>query len=282
VMIVYAVYSLLDWPGLRTSIVTCFFVALGSLGETVHKLSLRLSGAVMGGLIAGLCIVFVLPHLTDIGQLCVLTAVVASFAGWVATSSERLSYAGLQIAFAFFLGILQTDAPATDLTVLRDRVVGIVLGNVVITLIFSTLWPESATTRLRAALAEVLRAVAALLRAPAERAAMRRRTVDALARADEFESLSQFELAMLPGQVHMPALSSVEGVAAAAFVVTSDSVIDVAEARTTSQLADWLDAAAGATAENQAAPPLPGLTPGARSATSKLHWEIERVAATAQ
>ena len=32
VMIVYTIYTLLDWPGMRTSIVTCFFVALGSLG----------------------------------------------------------------------------------------------------------------------------------------------------------------------------------------------------------------------------------------------------------
>jgi multidrug resistance protein MdtO len=281
VMIVYAVYSMLDWPGLRTSIVTCFFVALGSLGETVHKLSLRLSGAVIGGLIAGLCIVFVLPHFTDIGQLCVLTAVVASFAGWVATSSERLSYAGLQIAFAFFLGLLQTEAPATDLTVLRDRVVGIVLGNVVITLIFSTLWPESATTRLRVALAEVLRAVAALLRSPAQRPANRRRTLGALAQADEFESLSQFELAMLPGQVHLPALSSVERVAAAAFIVTSDPLAHEVEASTASTLADWLDAAGRATAEASAPPPLPAFVPMSGTATSKLYTEIERVAATA-
>ena len=152
IMIVYSVYTMLDWPGLLTSIVTVFFVALGSVGETVHKLTLRISGAIIGGLIAGLSIVFVLPHFTDIGQLCALTAVVALFAGWVATSSERLSYAGLQIAFAFFLGLLQTYSPANDLTVLRDRVVGILLGNVVMTLVFSGLWPESAFTRLRGAL----------------------------------------------------------------------------------------------------------------------------------
>ena len=33
IMIVYSVYTMLDWPGLRTSIVTVFFVALGSLGK---------------------------------------------------------------------------------------------------------------------------------------------------------------------------------------------------------------------------------------------------------
>ena len=110
-------------------------------------------------MIAGLSIVFVLPHFTDIGQLCALTAVVALFAGWVATSSERLVLRRpadrLRILSS---GLLQTESPATDLTVLRDRVVGILLGNVVITLVFSGLWPESAITRLRARLADAQRA----------------------------------------------------------------------------------------------------------------------------
>ena len=299
VMIVYAVYSMLDWPGLRTSIVTCFFVALGSLGETIHKLSLRLSGAVIGGVIAGVCIVFVLPHFTDIGQLSALTAVVALLAGWVATSSERLSYAGLQIAFAFFLGVLQTDAPATDLTVLRDRVVGILLGNVVITVIFSTLWPESAITRLRAALADVQHGLAALLRSPADGAAARERTAEALARADQLDSLRQFELSMLPDQVppdaHMPDLHSVERLAAAAFVLTSAPVAPAVDARTTAEMADWLDAASRATAEKRTAPPPPAYAAWnrdshhhaswtetlARVATSQLHAEIAHVATTA-
>jgi multidrug resistance protein MdtO len=287
VMIVYAVYSMLDWPGLRTSIVTCFFVALGSLGETVHKLSLRLSGAVIGGLLAGLCIVFVLPHLTDIGQLSALTAAVALFAGWVATSSEQLSYAGLQIAFAFFLGLLQTYAPATDLTVLRDRVVGILLGNIVMTVVFSALWPESAITRLRAALADAQRAIAALLRSPVERTAARQRTVEALVRANHFETLSLFELEMLHGErspsAHMPALHNVERLAAAAFVATSEPVTRAVDAESVSQVAGWLDAAARATAERRAAPALPASVPMTGDpATSQLRTEMERVAATAQ
>lgn len=163
VMAAYIIYSGLDWRGISTSVTTCFFVALGTLGETVHKLTLRLSGAVIGGALGGVCVVWVLPLMTDIGQLCLLIAAVSALCAWVATSSQRLSYAGMQIAFAFFLGVLQGYGPSTDLTVLRDRVAGILLGNVLITLVFSLLWPTSALDRARACLAAALRALGRLL-----------------------------------------------------------------------------------------------------------------------
>jgi multidrug resistance protein MdtO len=286
IMIVYSMYTMLDWSGLRTSIVTCFFVALGSLGETVHKLVLRLSGAIIGGLLAGLSIVFVLPHFTDIGQLCALTAAVALFAGWVATSSERLSYAGLQIAFAFFLGVLQTYAPATDLTVLRDRVAGILLGNVVMTLVFSVLWPESAVTRLRGALADALRRIAALLRAPQDAAADRQHTVEALGQADNFEALSLFEVQMLPRRTHLPELRSIERLAGAAFVATSDPLARDVDAQAVASFGDWLDRAAQATAEGSALPSVTATAAAsgkvAQMAVSKLAIEAAHVATSAQ
>jgi multidrug resistance protein MdtO len=288
IMIVYSVYTMLDWPGLLTSIVTVFFVALGSVGETVHKLVLRLSGAIIGGLLAGLSIVFLLPHFTDIGQLCALTAVVALFAGWVTTSSERLSYAGMQIALAFFMGLLQTYSPANDLTVLRDRVVGILLGNVVMTLVFSSLWPESAITRLRGALADALRAIAALLRLPQNAETNRQHTVEALARAGNFEALSRFEIDMLPRQTHMPDMRSIERLAGAAFVATSEPLARDVDVQAVASLGDWLDRAAQATAEDSSLPSVPEAAATARSGTaaqvaiSKLRIETERVATTAQ
>jgi multidrug resistance protein MdtO len=288
IMIVYSVYSMLDWSGLRTSIVTCFFVALGSLGETIHKLVLRLSGAIIGGLLAGLSIVFLLPHFTDIGQLCALTAVVALFAGWVATSSERLSYAGLQIAFAFFLGLLQTYSPATDLTVLRDRVVGILLGNIVMTIVFSGLWPESAITRLRSELADVLRSIAALLRSPQNAATNRQQTVEALVRADNFETLSQFELKMLPRQPHLPDMRSINRLAGAAFVATSEPLALAVDAPTVVSLGEWLDRAAHSTTEGSAFPTVAEEAASAGSGTAaqlavlKLRIQTEYVATSAQ
>jgi multidrug resistance protein MdtO len=290
VMTSYAVYTLLDWPGMRTSVVTCFFVALSSLGETVHKLLLRLSGAVIGGAIAGLCIVFVLPHLTDIGQLCVLVAVVSVGAAWVATSSELLSYAGMQIAFAFFLGVLQGYAPATDLTVLRDRVAGILLGNIVITIVFSSFWPQSARSGVRAALAEALRAIGEVIRRPSEAARMR--TVQALVRADHLRTLSLFELRLLPSHaaqsLRLPSVANIERLAGAAFVVSTDTIYGNAEAGSTVRFAEWAESAADNVSGDLALPPSPAASapatatePDARraqQAVEQLESEVRHVA----
>ena len=255
VMVVYMTYTLLNYPTVRTSVVTCFFVALGSLGETVHKLTLRVSGAIIGGVLAGICIVWVLPHMTDIGQLCALIALFSVGAGWIATSSERLSYAGMQIAFAFFLGLLQGYAPATDLSLLRDRVAGIVLGNVVIALVFSVLWPESARTRLRTALAEALSAIGTLLKAP--ETSVRPRVVQALVQSQHYAELSAFELQMLPADADRDAalVGDVRRLAGAAFVATSDALTGLPDIRE-SQIAN------------------------ARSATEQLRSEIEHATAT--
>jgi len=294
VMISYAIYTLLNWPGMRTAIVTCFFVALSSLGETVHKLLLRLSGAVIGGLISGLCIVFVLPHLTDIGQLCLLIFVVSVGAAWVATSSELLSYAGMQIAFAFFLGILQGYAPATDLTVLRDRVAGILLGNIVITIIFSSFWPQSARSAVRAALADALRAIGEVIRRPRNAEEARLQTVRALVRADHLRTLSLFELRMLPSHarasLNIPSVASIDRLAGAAFVVSTDAISPYAETGPTARLAAWAGSAADSVSKGQPVPSSPAsiaFSPGtamepharlSQRAIEQLDLEVQHVA----
>ncbi len=298
VMISYATYSLLDWPGMRTAIVTCFFVALSSLGETVHKFVLRLSGAVIGGLIAALCIVFVLPHLTDIGQLCVLIAVVSVGAAWIATSSELLAYAGMQIAFAFFLGILQGYAPATDLTVLRDRVAGILLGNIVIMIIFSSFWPQSARSGIRAAVAEALRAIGEVIRQPRNAGQARTRTVQALARADHLRTLSLFELRMLPSHVReslsVPPVADVERLAGAAFVVSTDAISSGIPSDSTARLAEWAESAADNLSTGRPVSPNPVPTASSpattvepdarlsRHAIAQLESEVQHVASAAR
>ena len=48
VMICYFVQNLADWPGIHTCVITCFFVALGTVGETLHKATLRFVGCLIG------------------------------------------------------------------------------------------------------------------------------------------------------------------------------------------------------------------------------------------
>ncbi len=75
----------------------------------------------------------------------------AALAGWVAAGSERISYAGLQIALAFFVCIFQGFAPDTRFDIIRNRVFSIVLGILVTSIVFHYLWPEhEAEKRIRA------------------------------------------------------------------------------------------------------------------------------------
>jgi multidrug resistance protein MdtO len=266
VMAAYAIYSGLDWPGISTCITTCFFVALGTLGETVHKLTLRLSGAVIGGIAGGLAIVYLLPEMTDIGQLCLLIIAVSFACAWVSTSSELLAYAGMQAAFAFFLGVLQGYGPSTDLTVLRDRVVGILLGNLLMSLVFSVFWPISAADEARSALAKTLRALAPLLTLEGRTdARVRLSVVQALVEARRFAGIALFELPMLP-QRERPEpsgktpLAFTERLAAAVFAV-ADQPADIARTSVSlpkdEALSAWLVAAADSLAANETMSPPP-------------------------
>ncbi len=62
-------------------------------------------------------------------------------AGWVACGSERISYAGWQIGIAYYLALLQGYGPTLDMQTARDRVIGVILGNLVVLVVFTAFWP---------------------------------------------------------------------------------------------------------------------------------------------
>ena len=141
VMLSYAAESLLDWPAIHTCVVTCFFVSLGTLGESLHKAALRIAGALIGGALGIGTILWLMPVMTDLGDLLLALAAVTLLAGWVSCGSERISYAGWQIGIAYYLTILQGYGPTLDMQTARDRVIGILLGNVIVLVVFSMVWP---------------------------------------------------------------------------------------------------------------------------------------------
>jgi uncharacterized membrane protein YccC len=143
-MFCYIVYEAIDWSGIHTAFITCTFIALESTEATLYKGTLRFVGCLIGGAFALFSIVFLMPHMETIASLVVLVACASAIAGWVAAGSERISYAGLQIAFAFFYSVFQGYAPDTDLDNVRNRVVGILFGLIVTGLVFKYIWPERA------------------------------------------------------------------------------------------------------------------------------------------
>ncbi|WAL83899.1 FUSC family protein [Pandoraea sp. XJJ-1] len=154
-MFCYLLYSLLDWPGIHTCFITVYIVSLGTTAETVEKLTLRIAGCIVGALAGTAMIVFVMPGLSTIAGLLSVVAIGAWLSAWIAFGSPRIGYAGFQVAFAFFLCVVQGPAPAFDLTIARDRTIGILLGNVVVCLIFTRVWPVSVAGRVDAALVEL-------------------------------------------------------------------------------------------------------------------------------
>src|SRR4026207_1096459 len=165
-MFCYIVYMAIDWSGIHTALITCTFIALETTGATLHKGILRIGGCVIGGALALLTIVFLMPHMDTIASLVVVVACASAIAGWVATGSEMISYAGLQIAFAFFYSVFQGYAPDTDLDNVRNRVVGILFGLIVTGLVFKYIWPEHTIDRLRSALRQALGQLARLVEIP--------------------------------------------------------------------------------------------------------------------
>jgi uncharacterized membrane protein YccC len=162
-MFCYIFYTAIDWSGIHTAFITCTFIALESTGATLHKGALRIVGCIIGGALALFTIVFLMPHMDTIASLVVLVACASAIAGWVGAGSEMISYAGLQIAFAFFYSVFQGYAPDTDLDNVRNRVVGILFGLIVTGLVFRYIWPERTIDRLRDALRAALGQLARLL-----------------------------------------------------------------------------------------------------------------------
>jgi multidrug resistance protein MdtO len=141
----YIIYTAVDWPGLSTSMATCIITALSTIGSSRQKQFLRFVGAFIGGIIFGFgAQIFVLPYLDSITGFTLLFMGVTAISSWIATSSARLSYLGVQLALAFYLINLQEFTIQTSLSIARDRVFGVLLGLMCMWLIYDRLWVKDA------------------------------------------------------------------------------------------------------------------------------------------
>ncbi|HHT2410092.1 TPA: FUSC family protein [Klebsiella michiganensis] len=164
-LLCYVFYTAVDWQGIHTIMLSCVIVAQPGLGATMQKTWLRIGGALLATLIALLLIVFVQPWTDSLSGLLAMTLPVFALAAWIAAGSERIAYAGIQIGFTFALAFLSWFGPLSNLTELRDRVIGILLGVLVSSIVHLYLWPDSEAPQLKARLAQLYRQLAKTLAA---------------------------------------------------------------------------------------------------------------------
>ena len=158
-----------DWPGLSTSLITCVIVAQPSFGAGLRKALLRLSGATLGGVASLLVIVILVPNLESLPPFLVVMTGLFTVAAWLIAGSSRISYIGLQIAIPLCLVLINSLEPTIDIGTARDRVLGVLLGIVVMGVIDFAAWPVFARSAVSHKFTSILRAIAERHRLIAQR-----------------------------------------------------------------------------------------------------------------
>ena len=162
--ICYILFIGFDYPEIYTCVITVFVVALSTIGASNQKGILRFGGAAVGGVMGLFALMYVLPHVDNIGGFLVVFGAGCAVAAWVNVGTPRISYGGYQVGLAFWKATLQGFGMAMSAQVIRDRLVGIAFGLIVYGLVEHYLWPERAVDALRTRLSEALRLLADLAR----------------------------------------------------------------------------------------------------------------------
>ena len=224
-VICYMAFIGFDYPGIYTSVITCFVVALSTIGASNQKGILRFGGAAVGGLMGLIALVYLFPNIETIGGFWLVFGAGTAVAAWVNFGTPRISYGGYQVGLAFYKAVLQDFGPASSATVVRDRLIGVFFGLLVFGIVEHVLWPVRARDALRARLADLIHLLAELARAGASSAtpavtnnevdSWRRRTSHKVQEVQELIESSKFE----SGSLDLDALQKHTGDAQIIFVL---------------------------------------------------------------
>ncbi len=126
-MACYMFASMTDWSGIHTCMITCAVSAMNNVDSQVFKQRLRIIGASIGGLM-GFLAMFLIPHMDNLMGVLLIMALGTGISAWVCMGRVKYSYIGVQMGLAFVMLIAQDPHATTEFTVIRDRLVGILVG----------------------------------------------------------------------------------------------------------------------------------------------------------
>jgi multidrug resistance protein MdtO len=126
-MACYMFASMTDWSGIHTCMITCAVSAMNNVDSQVFKQRLRIIGASIGGLM-GFLAMFLIPHMDNLTGVLLIMALGTGISAWVCMGRVKYSYIGIQMGLAFVMLVAQEPHATTEFTVIRDRLVGILVG----------------------------------------------------------------------------------------------------------------------------------------------------------
>jgi multidrug resistance protein MdtO len=153
----FILYHAVAWPGISTCVTTVIVTGLSTTAAMKQRLSFRLAGVLVGGLLLGLgTTIFLFPLMDTIASFTLLVGLIAFGIAWI-SGGMRFSPLSLNIAFSYYFVAIAGVRAQTELAPARDRLMGILLGLLVMWAVFDWLWPVRAVTRMQEILASVLR-----------------------------------------------------------------------------------------------------------------------------
>src|SRR5262249_33682032 len=93
-LICYVLFIGFDYPGIYTSVITCFVVSLSTIGSSNQKGLLRFGGAAVGGVMGLFALMYAFPHIEGLGGFWLVFALGTAVAAWINFGSPRVSYGG--------------------------------------------------------------------------------------------------------------------------------------------------------------------------------------------
>jgi len=126
-MACYMFASMTDWSGIHTCMITCAVSAMNNVDSQVFKQRLRIIGASIGGLM-GFLAMFLIPHMDNLMGVLLIMALGTGISAWVCMGRVKYSYIGVQMGLAFVMLVAHDPHATTEFTVIRDRLVGILVG----------------------------------------------------------------------------------------------------------------------------------------------------------
>ena len=134
--------------GIQALITALIISAQANLGQATLKEKLRFVAVVMGGFYGLLCLIIisVFPNFLVFLLLFTLGLFVGSY---IATGSERVSYAGVQTGIVLPMILLISNGPTGSLIIANERLFGVIIGGAIALIILRFIWPDDPLKQLK-------------------------------------------------------------------------------------------------------------------------------------